>query len=71
MKQMVKHQPDAGCCAPVTILIDEGLMGCICLMTGWPVSSLPSSAEASSVAQELDSRIEALLNRATNSSILA
>jgi hypothetical protein len=70
MKQMVKHQPDAGSCAPVTILIDEGLMGCICLMTGWPVSSLPSSAEASSVARELNSGVETLLNRAAHSPIV-
>ena len=42
MKQMVEHLPDAGSYAPVTILIDERPDGCICLMTEWPVSSLPT-----------------------------
>jgi len=43
MKKMAKHLPDAGFYAPLTILMMKGLLGCIYLMTGWPVSSLPTS----------------------------
>ena len=37
MKEMAKHVPDAGAYAPVTILVDDGLMACIYHMTRWPV----------------------------------
>ena len=40
MKEMAKRVPDAGSYAPVTVLVDERVDGCIFRMTGWPVSWL-------------------------------
>jgi hypothetical protein len=71
MKQMVKHLPDAGSYAPVTLLIDERPDG-VHLSYDRMASLLApyESAEALSVARELDSKVETLLNRAANSSIV-
>jgi hypothetical protein len=71
MKQMVKHLPDAGSYAPVTILIDERPDG-VHLSYDRTASLLApyESAEASYVARELDSKVETLLKRAANSSIV-
>jgi hypothetical protein len=71
MKQMVKHLPDAGSYAPVTMLIDEKPDG-VHLSYDRMASLLApyESAEALSVARELDSKVETLLNRAANSSIV-
>ena len=71
MKQMVKHLPDAGSYAPVTMLIDERPDG-VHLSYDRMASLLApyESAEALSVARELDSKVETLLNRAANSSIV-
>jgi uncharacterized protein (DUF302 family) len=67
MKRMLEHVPDAGSYAPVTILIDERADGVH--LTYDKMGSLLAShgnAEAMKVAQELDSKIEALLTKAAN-----
>ena len=39
MKEMAKHVPDAGSCAPVTVLVDERTDGVhLSHMTGWQAS---------------------------------
>jgi uncharacterized protein (DUF302 family) len=65
MKQMVEHVPDAGSYAPVTILVDEREDG-VHLSYDRMASFLASygSAEALKVAQDLDSKVEALLTAA-------
>ena len=62
MTQMVEHVPDAGSYAPVTILVDERPDG-VHLSYDKMASFLSpyGSAEALRVAQELDSKVEALL----------
>jgi uncharacterized protein (DUF302 family) len=62
MKQMVKVVPDAGSYAPVTILIDERPDG-VHLSYDRMASFLASygSPEALAIAQDLDSKAEALL----------
>jgi hypothetical protein len=62
MKQMIEHAPDAGSYAPVTILIDERADG-VHLSYDKMASLLApyGSAEAMKVAQDLDSKVEALL----------
>jgi uncharacterized protein (DUF302 family) len=62
MKQMVKLVPDAGSYAPVTILIDERPDG-VHLSYDRMASFLApyGSSEALKVAQDLDSKVEALL----------
>jgi uncharacterized protein (DUF302 family) len=62
MKEMVKHVPDAGSYAPVTILVDERPDG-VHLSYDRMASFLKpyANAEALKVAQELDSKVEALL----------
>ncbi len=67
MKQMVEHVPDAGSYAPVTILIDERPDG-VHLSYDTMSSFLSSygSPEAMKVAQDLDAKVEALLNAAAN-----
>ena len=62
MKQMVEHVPDAGSYAPVTILVDERTDG-VHLSYDSMASFLSSygSPEAIRVAQDLDSKVEALL----------
>jgi uncharacterized protein (DUF302 family) len=62
MKEMVKHVPDAGSYAPVTILIDERPDG-VHLSYDRMASFLGSYANpaALQVARDLDSKVEALL----------
>jgi uncharacterized protein (DUF302 family) len=62
MSQMVQHVPDAGSYAPVTILIDERPDG-VHLSYDRMASFLApyGSPEALKVAQDLDSKVEALL----------
>jgi len=62
MSQMVQHVPDAGSYAPVTVLIDERKDG-IHLSYDRMASFLDSygNSVALKVAQELDSKVEALL----------
>jgi uncharacterized protein (DUF302 family) len=62
MKEMVKHVPDAGSYAPVTILVDERSDG-VHLSYDRMASFLASyrNAEALAVARDLDSKIESLL----------
>ncbi|MDB6068519.1 MAG: hypothetical protein JWR26_4727 [Pedosphaera sp.] len=62
MKQMVEQVPDAGSYAPVTILIDERPDG-VHLSYDTMASFLTSygSQEAMKVAQDLDSKVEALI----------
>src|SRR6266702_5065964 len=61
MRQMVQHVPDAGSYAPATILIDERPDG-IHLSYDRMASFLApyGNAEALKVAQDLDSKVEAL-----------
>ncbi len=65
MKQMVKHVPDAASYAPVTILIDERPDG-VHLSYDRMASFLApyGSPEALRIAQDLDSKVEALLTAA-------
>jgi uncharacterized protein (DUF302 family) len=62
MREMVKHVPDAGSYAPVTILIDERSDG-VHLSYDRMASFLASyeNAEAMKVARDLDTKVEALL----------
>ena len=62
MREMVKHVPDAGSYAPVTILIDERPDG-VHLSYDRMASFLApyENAEALKVAQDLDTKVEALL----------
>jgi uncharacterized protein (DUF302 family) len=65
MSAMVQHVPDAGSYAPVTVLIDERQDG-IHLSYDKMVSFLApyGNSEALKVAQDLDSKVEALLTAA-------
>jgi len=67
MKKMAVHVPDAASYAPVTILIDERPDG-VHLSYDRMASFLASygNSEALKVAQDLDSKIEVLLNSAAN-----
>jgi uncharacterized protein (DUF302 family) len=62
MKEMVKHVPDAGSYAPVTVLIDERPDG-VHLSYDKMASLLApyGHSEALKVARDLDSKVEALL----------
>ena len=62
MREMVKHVPDAGSYAPVTILIDERPDG-VHLSYDRMASFLEpyGNAEALEVARELDAKVETLL----------
>jgi uncharacterized protein (DUF302 family) len=64
MKEMVKHVPDAGSYAPVTVLVDERADG-VHLSYDRVASFLApyGNAEALSVAHDLDSKIETLLRQ--------
>jgi uncharacterized protein (DUF302 family) len=65
MSQMVEHVPEAGSYAPVTILIDERQDGVhLSYDTMASVLTPYGSPEAMKVAQELDSKVEALLTAA-------
>jgi uncharacterized protein (DUF302 family) len=65
MKEMVKHVPDAGSYAPVTVLIDERSDG-VHLSYDRMASLLASyaSPDALKVARDLDSKVEKLLAEA-------
>jgi uncharacterized protein (DUF302 family) len=67
MKEMAKHVPDTGSYAPVTVLIDERSDG-IHLSYDRMASLLApyNNPAASQVAHELDSKIEAMLQRAAS-----
>lgn len=65
MKEMVKHVPDAGSYAPVTVLIDErrdGVHLSYDTMSGFLASY--GNADALKVARDLDSKLENLLRQA-------
>ena len=63
MKEMVKHVPDAGSYAPVTILIDERPDGVHVSYNKMESYLLPyGSAEALAVARNLDAKITTLLH---------
>jgi uncharacterized protein (DUF302 family) len=66
MREMVKHVPDAGSYAPITILIDERPDG-VHLSYDRMASFLAhyKNAEALKVAKDLDSKVEALLASAS------
>ena len=66
MKDMVKHVPDAGSCAPVTVLVDERSNGVhvsydrmSTLLAGY------GNPEALAVASDLDAKIEILVRNCT------
>ena len=65
MKEMAKHVPDAGSYAPVTLLVDERGDG-VHLSYDKMVSLLASygNQDALKVAQDLDHKVEKLLNDA-------
>jgi uncharacterized protein (DUF302 family) len=67
MKEMVKHVPDAGSYAPVTVLIDEGPDG-VRVSYDKMESYLRhyGNSEALAVAQNLDSKITTLLRECTS-----
>jgi uncharacterized protein (DUF302 family) len=69
MMEMVKHVPDAGSYAPVTVLVDERADG-VHLSYDRMVSFLSPyrNANALKVAQELDAKVEALLAAAAGQS---
>ena len=67
MKEMVKHVPDAGSYAPVTILVDERRDGVHISYDKMESYLLPyGSAEALAVARSLDAKITTLLHECTN-----
>ena len=62
MKEMVKHVPDAGSYAPVTVLIDERVDGVHVSYDKMESYLLHyGSSEALSVARDLDSKVTTLL----------
>jgi len=65
MKEMVKHVPDAGSYAPVTVLIDERADG-VHLSYDTMVGFLSpyGNERALSVARDLDAKVERLLRQA-------
>ena len=65
MREMVKHVPDAGSYAPVTILIDERPDG-VHISYDRVASFLApyKKAEALKVARDLDAKVESLLSAA-------
>jgi uncharacterized protein (DUF302 family) len=65
MREMVKHVPDAGSYAPVTILIDERPDGVHISYDRMASFLAPyKNAEALKVAKDLDSKVEALIDSA-------
>src|SRR6201984_1707014 len=62
MREMVKHVPDAGSYAPVTILIDERADNVHLSYDRMASFLVPyENAEALKVAKDLDAKVEALL----------
>jgi uncharacterized protein (DUF302 family) len=71
MKEMVKHVPDAGSYAPVTVLIDErpdGVHVSYDKMESYLLHY--GSSEALAVARNLDARITTLLRECTSQNVL-
>jgi uncharacterized protein (DUF302 family) len=67
MKEMVKHVPDAGSYAPVTVLIDERPDGVHLSYDKMESYLLPyGSAEALAVARNLDAKITTLLRESAS-----
>jgi uncharacterized protein (DUF302 family) len=65
MKEMAKHVPDAGSYAPVTILVDERSDGVHLTYDRMASILAPyGNPDALRVAQDLDVRVEKLLNEA-------
>jgi uncharacterized protein (DUF302 family) len=65
MKEMVKHVPDAGSYAPVTVLIDERPDGVHLSYDTMAGSLAPfGNSDALKVARDLDLKVENLLNQA-------
>lgn len=65
MKEMVKHVPDAGSYAPVTVLIDERADGVHLSYDLMAAFLAPyDNADALKVARDLDSKVESLLKLA-------
>jgi len=65
MREMVKHVPDAGSYAPVTILIDERPDGVHLTYDRMASFLAPyENAEAMKVARDLDAKVESLLSAA-------
>ncbi len=65
MKEMVKHVPDAGSYAPVTILIDERADGVHISYDRMASYLAPyGNADALKVAYDLDTKVEALIAKA-------
>ena len=66
MKEMVKHVPDAGSYAPVTVLIDERSDGVHVSYNKMESYLLPyGNSEALAVARNLDEKITTLLRECT------
>ena len=64
MKEMVKHVPDAGSYAPVTLLLDERRDGVQVSYDKMESYLLPyGSLDALAVARNLDAKITTLLQR--------
>jgi uncharacterized protein (DUF302 family) len=62
MKEMVKHVPDAGSYAPVTVLVDEREDGVrLSYDTMETLLARYGNLDALAIARELDSKIESLL----------
>jgi uncharacterized protein (DUF302 family) len=72
MKEMVKHVPDAGSYAPITILIDEREDG-VCVSYDLMESLLApyGSAAASEVARGLDAKVKSLIDAAVGKAATA
>jgi uncharacterized protein (DUF302 family) len=65
MKEMVKHTPDAGSYAPVTVLIDERPDGVHLSYDRMATFLAPyGSRESLTVARDLDAKVESLLEAA-------
>ncbi len=65
MKEMVKHVPDAGSYAPVTILVDERADGVHVSYDRMASYLAPyGNADALKVARELDGKVEGLIAKA-------
>jgi uncharacterized protein (DUF302 family) len=67
MKEMVKHVPDAGSYAPVTILIEERPDGVRIFYDRMASYLAPyGNSDALKVARDLDAKIEGILAEAAN-----
>ena len=68
MKEMAKHVPDAGSYAPVTILVDERSDGVHLSYDRMTSLLVPyGNPDALKVAQNLDLKVEHLINEAATS----